>query len=135
MLALATLLSSAILTLSLTTAPSADMGPCTGTPPSAGTIIRGPVLHVLDGATLCVALGANPDRWVPLALAGARTQSIAAGSAARGTLMGVAFAQDVTCEILGASHGLTIADCRVDDRRISERLNEPDAIRVGLSWR
>lgn len=135
MLALATLFGSAVLALSPTMDPRPDVGPCTGSAPPSGAVIRGPVLHVLDGVTLCVAMGATPDMWVPVELVDARKGSAAPGLATRRTLMAAAFARDVTCDVLGVSHGRTIAHCRVDGRFLSERIHEPVAIRAGLSWR
>lgn len=131
MLALATLLS-----LALSTAPAPSAAPCTGNPPPVGELLRGPVLHVLDGVTLCVALGATPDTWVPLQLAEARTGfQTSHGTPTRGTLMAVAFAQDVTCQVIGVSGGRNLADCWVDDRLIVERLSDPDAVQQGRLWR
>lgn len=130
MLTLAVLFGSAVLALSPTTASGLDLGPCAGSPPTSAATIRGPVLHVLDGVTLCVALGATPDSWVPLELAGAQSRS-----AAPGTLMAVAFAQMVTCDVTGTRRGRTIAACRIDDTLVSERILDPEAIQLGLSWR
>ena len=131
MLALATLLS-----LALSTVPAPSDGPCAGKPPAIGELLRGPVLHVLDGVTLCVALGARPDAWVPLQLVVARTgPKTNHGAPTRGTLMAVAFAQDVTCQVVGVSGGRTLADCWVDDHLIAERINDPDAVLQGRLWR
>lgn len=136
MLALTTLVGLAASALSLSTAPIPTLGLCTAAPPSLGTTLRGPVLHVLDGVTLCLALGTTPDTWIPLQIAEARGGSTSQTAApARGTLMAVAFARDITCEVVGVSHGRSVADCRVDDRLISEQIHEPDAIQAGLAWR
>jgi len=42
---------------------------CTARQPAPGAVVRGPVLPVRDGETLCVALGATPDLWLPVRLA------------------------------------------------------------------
>ena len=136
MLALVTILAlsaSAFLptTVSLPTVPLRDAAaPCTGAPPPPGAVLRGPVLHVLDGVTLCVALGTTPDKWVPLELAAARR-----GAPARGTLMAVAFSRNVTCQVIDTSGATSIADCRLNDRPLTELIVDPGAIRAGLSWR
>ena len=137
MLALAALVGLIASTLSLTVAPApSGAGPCTGAPPPVGSVIHGPVLHVLDGVTLCVALGAAPNTWIPVEIADARaTPSTRMGAPSRGTLMAVAFAQNVTCQMVGASRGRTIADCSIDGRLVSEQIHEPDAVQAGLSWR
>jgi hypothetical protein len=137
MLVLATLVGLAASALSLPTAPALGaVGPCTGAPPPVGTVIRGPVLHVLDGVTICVALGATPDRWIPVRLAATHGFTpTGLGTPSRGTLMAVAFSQNVSCQIVGAWGGRDLADCSVDGRSITEQLHEPDAIQAGLSWR
>lgn len=131
MLALATIIGLALSAVSLPAAPSqAAAAPCTGAAPPRGAVLHGPVLHVIDGVTLCVALGETPDKWVPLVLADARGDA-----PARGTLMALAFSQNLTCKVIGASHATSIADCRLHDRPLTELIVEPGAIRAGLSWR
>jgi hypothetical protein len=34
--------------------------------PPSGQTVSGPVLHVIDGRTLCIAQGPTPDQWIPL---------------------------------------------------------------------
>lgn len=127
--------------IALTPAPHAgervpERGPCLGSAPDVGAVIRGPVLHVLDGSRLCVALGTAPDRWAPVQLVEDSDQSIGAAERRdRGTLMAAAFAQDLTCEVVGISAGQAIARCALDDRPLSEALAHPEVIKAGLRWR
>lgn len=116
--------------------PTTTAGPCKGPPPAIGAVLHGPVLHVIDGDTFCVALGATPDRWTPLRLASVRPHapSIATRSE-HGTLMAVAFAQNVTCRVVGAAEARTLAVCEMDGHSIADRLEDPAAIRAGQQWR
>lgn len=109
-----------VLTLLSAGAAAAQEPPCRGEAPAAGVEIRGPVLHVLDGHTLCVATGADPAAWRPIVLADAPAD------AAWGALMDVAFGKDVTC---------TGSVCRIDGRSIGERLQDPAAAKAGVAWR
>lgn len=109
-----------VLTLLSAGAAAAQESPCRGEAPMAGVDVRGPVLHVLDGHTLCVATGADPATWRPIVL------SDAPADASWGALMGVAFGKDVVC---------TGAVCRIDGQSIGARLQEPAAAKAGVDWR
>lgn len=106
-------------------AAAAQTAPCGGAAPAAGVEIRGPVLHVLDGQTLCVATGTDPSKWLPLKLEDAPAAS------SWGALMGVAFGQDVTCIAQGAGR---TAICRIEGRSVGAQLDR-EATRAGVAWR
>jgi hypothetical protein len=110
--------------LALAGAGAASAATCAGKAPAAGASVHGPVLEVIDGQTLCVALGATPDRWVALKLAGTAGRS-------RGALMAVAFSQTVTCRVVAAG----AAVCDLDGRSIAARVGESEAMRLGMAWR
>jgi hypothetical protein len=38
---------------------------CRAPAPAVGQTVSGPVLHVIDGRTLCLAQGPTPDQWIP----------------------------------------------------------------------
>lgn len=105
-------------------AAAARTAPCGGAAPAAGVEIRGPVLHVLDGQTLCVATGADPSQWAPVKLADAPSAS------SWGALMGVAFGEDVICTAQGGA-----AICRIAGRSIGAQLNDAEATKAGVAWR
>ena len=105
-------------------AAAAQTSPCRGEAPAAGVQVQGPVLHVLDGQTLCVATGTDPSRWLPLKL------EDAPASASWGALMSVAFGQDVTC--MAQAGGAAI--CRIAGRSIGGRL-DGEAAKAGVAWR
>lgn len=113
---------------------AAAQTPCGAPAAEAGAHLRGPVLHVLDGETLCLALGPTPDQWLQLRLGDPR--EAAAGTAPpRGTLMSVAFGRDVNCRILGVAEIGNSATCERDGRTLSARAREPKAIQAGARWR
>lgn len=109
---------------------------CTGQIPAEGSL-RGPVLQVEDGATLCVALGATPDRWVRLTLADAPAsnpiqQAASTDENPRGTLMAVAFSQMVDCQVEADGR----ARCALPDgRSVGALLKTRAAWAAGKEWR
>ena len=64
---------------------------CTAAAPDPGQEISGPVLEVIDGRTLCVALGPTPDQWVRVRLADG------APDASRAALVAAVFARKLDC--------------------------------------
>jgi hypothetical protein len=108
-----------------TSAMAADAGLCGAPPPVAGVTFRGPVLHVMDGRSLCVARGDMPDQWVALQLDDAPAE------ASRGTLMAVAFAKDVDCRMAAGGRAV----CTLDGASIGQLARAPEAVRAGQAWR
>ncbi|WGM37867.1 hypothetical protein [Caulobacter sp. NIBR1757] len=109
---------------------------CTGAAPADG-VLRGPVLQVEDSATLCVALGATPDRWVRLTLADAPAvnpiqRASNTDENPRGTLMAVAFSQMVDCRLQADGRAL----CALQDgRSVGALLKSRAAWVAGKDWR
>ena len=109
---------------------------CTAQAPTGG-VLRGPVLQVEDGATLCVALGATPDTWVRLTLADAPAangmqRASSTDENPRGTLMAVAFSQTVDCQIQADGRAL----CALQDgRSVGALMKTRAAWAVGKEWR
>ena len=108
---------------------------CQGSAPSVGAEIHGPVLQVLDSERLCVALGATPDQWVEVRLAPEPLQKTSAYPANRGSLMAVAFAQNITCKIIDTEAGLPVAACKVEDQSVRALTRQPAAYTAGQAWR
>lgn len=119
-------------------AASAGTSPCAGKAPAVGAAVHGPVLDVIDGETLCVALGATPDHWVALRLAGLpRAAAPARGQEdrARGVLMAVAFSQNVTCRVVATDRAGASAVCDLDGLAIPKRMQTSGAVDAGWVWR
>lgn len=116
-------------------AHAADL--CAAASPAVGAEIHGPVLHVVDGRRFCIALGDTPDRWVELELADQGLIRAAAHADAnpRGALMSVAFAQNVTCKVVGAANGRPLATCAIDGQALGALAAKSQAISSGRAWR
>ena len=142
-LVLAASLSSALLCVA--TACSAQAAepqtPCNGPSPVAGVELRGPVLHVIDGETLCVALGFETDSWIRLRLADVppatirRTSTAGDDSNPRGALMQVALAQMAVCRTQKDDAGQVAAVCEIDGKSIGPQLRDPGVQAASYAWR
>lgn len=117
--------------------------PCHGPSPVAGVEIRGPVLHVIDGETLCVALNFNTDSWIRLRLADApKAQPVLKTSTAgqgepnsRGALMQATLAKTAACRTIKADDGSVEALCEVDGRPLGDLLRDPEVVQASYGWR
>lgn len=123
------LLLSVVVAAGLLGAGSATAAPCGAQTLTVGSTLRGPVLHVLDGATLCVALGTAPSDWAALRLSDAPPAST------RSLLMAVAFAKDVDCTVVEAGEAEPVALCAIDGRRLGDLARKPKARRAARAWR
>jgi hypothetical protein len=143
---LRSLIGAAALTASVALlAPAGEAraaAPCAGPAPVAGVEIKGPVLHVIDGSTLCVALGFEPDTWIPLRLADEpHARPLRKASAAdapprsRGVLMEAAFARMAVCRTVEAGDGGVAAVCEVEGKPLGPVLDDPQVIAASQSWR
>jgi micrococcal nuclease len=113
---------------------AAHAATCGGTAPAGAAEFRGPVLEVLDGERLCVALGPDPSAWVPVRLADAVTR-VSTAPASRGALMAASFGQDVTCRIVGQDEQGVVAECAGERGSVGARLASRKIIRAGQTWR
>lgn len=103
---------------------------CRAQAPAAGQTITGPVLHVIDGRTLCLAQGPTPDEWIPVRISSA----VATLPADRERLMAATFAQSLTCRITGAG-AVKVATCTVAGRPLDALLTEPATLTQAKAWR
>jgi hypothetical protein len=122
-------------------AQAAPAGPCTGPRPVAGVEIRGPVLHVIDGETICVALGYAPDEWIRLKLADApapspiRRVSSRAEPDPKSVMMAAAFARMAECRTELDRSGEVVAMCTVDGVPLARALSDGSVIAASMDWR
>lgn len=105
-------------------AAQAQDDPCRAPQAAVGQQVRGPVLHVIDGHTLCVAQTPDPATWVKLEL------QDAPAAATWAELMSVGFGKDVVCVV-----GETGAACRTEGRSLSAELRAPEAKAASTAWR
>jgi hypothetical protein len=103
---------------------------CHAPAPAIGQTVSGPVLHVIDGRTLCLAQGPTPDRWIPLRIAPAAP----ALPIDRERLMAAAFSRSLTCRITGDGPVKT-ATCTLAGRPLEALLSEPATITQAKAWR
>lgn len=113
---------------------AAQAAVCGGAPPEGATSFRGPVLEVLDGERICVALGPDPASWAPVRLADA-LQTVSTAAPSRGALMAASFGQDVTCRILGRDAQGVVATCESARGSIGAIAHKARLIKAGQAWR
>ena len=103
---------------------------CRAPAPPQGQAISGPVLHVIDGRTLCLAQGPTPDQWIPLLI----TPAVPALPVDRERLMAATFSQSLTCKVTGGGAVKTAA-CTLAGRPLEAVLSEPATITQAKTWR
>lgn len=97
----------------------------------AGEVLAGPVLHVPDAQTICVARSYDPKTWVALKVSDADQGSVGA----KRRLESAAFAQDAACNILPGRAARPEAVCRVSGIPLAERLQSPATLQLAKVWR
>lgn len=126
--------AAAVLAVLAFGAPALAQGPqsqtCRAPAPAAGQTVTGPVLHVIDGRTLCIAQGPTPDRWIPLRI----SPSVAALPLDRERLMAAAFSRSLICTVTGGGPVRT-ATCTLAGRPLEALLAEPATMMEAKSWR
>ena len=98
---------------------------------AAGEVLTGPVLHVPDAQTICVARSHDPKTWGSLSVSDADRASITE----KRKLESAAFAQDATCSILPGRSGRPAALCRIAGVPLAERLQAPATLQLAKIWR
>jgi hypothetical protein len=96
---------------------------CAAPPPVPGQVLHGPVLHVPDAATVCIATGPAPSDWV--------AAPIERAAPSRGLLMAAAFGQNATCRV--ADDGRAV--CTIEGVSLARRLQQPEVERASAIWR
>ena len=91
-----------------------------------GATFSGPVVDVLDGDSLCVAVGPEPKDWVEVRLADfyAPELSETAGALAKAALKRIALGQTATCVAGMRTYDRVAARCQVDGRPIGDQMRE-----------
>jgi hypothetical protein len=102
---------------------------CTAAAPAAGQALTGTVLQVVDGQTVCIALGPTPDQWVRVRLAGADAD------ASRGVLMAATFGKELDCRMHAADGEGARADCSLAGVSVTTLLREPEVKLQATDWR
>lgn len=129
-------LSGAAVALAVMTSASASQAQtvaqtCRGPAPAAGQTVSGPVLHVIDGRTLCIAQGSTPDHWVPLRV----SASVTLLPDDRERLMAATFSHALSCRITGGRDAVKTATCTLAGRPLDDLLTAPATITEATAWR
>jgi len=86
-----------------------------------GGTFSGPVVHVIDGDSFCVAIGDGQDRWVEVRLADFSAPELKAGGAkAKSTLERLAMGQQATCVAGAPSYDRVVSRCRINGRPVGD---------------
>lgn len=109
-------------------ADAARAGVCAAPLPQPGEVIKGPVLHVEDGETLCVAEGFEPSRWVAL-------QVVDGAEVPKAALMAAAFGKDAVCKVESVTDGRAVASCAIEERPLAALLQRPEVMKAAGGWR
>ena len=120
------------LLLGLAFAPAALADPCEAIPEDGrlpgyltlGATFTGEVVEVIDGDSLCVAVGPTPPDWVEVRLADFFAPEIATpeGLVARTALEGIAKGRTAQCVAGFATYDRIAAQCRIDGSSIGDQM-------------
>ena len=90
-----------------------------------GERFSGPVVHIADGDSLCVAVGPRRGAdWVEVRLADFHAPELKApgGREARNALKGITGGRRVDCVSRGRTWDRVAADCRLGDQSLGDRM-------------
>ena len=116
-------------------ATEAQAGVCGGQAPAVGAQLKGPVLQVIDGGHLCVAMDTSPSTWVEVQVLDPRLVRASTSDDARRRLMAAAFARDAVCVITGKTGDKVTAACMIEGEHLGARLNQPEIVKAAQIWR
>jgi hypothetical protein len=103
------------------TAHAADM--CRGSAPTAGAVVHGPVLAILDDETLCLGKSGPASGWVRAPLGRI--------SAKRSALMAAAYGKNATCVFKPGGE----AECTIEGEPLTAVLRRPEVAQTAAAWR
>jgi hypothetical protein len=112
-----------------TAAPSPVVAKCSARTPADGRWFSGPVLQVMDGQTLCVALGPTPAEWVQVRIAGIPPQST------RQALLAASFGRTVVCSPTNTPASDPEARCTVEGAALDTAVTAGAVHDQTLTWR
>jgi endonuclease YncB( thermonuclease family) len=137
----AALLGAAVVLMAATTA-RAD--PCKAIPDNGpvpaflapGKTFSGPVVRVLDGDSLCVAVGPGPASWVEVRLVDfyAPESSEPGGPAAKAALERIALGKQANCRAGPQSYDRVVSSCTIDGRSIGGMMRAAGILEGGRGF-
>jgi len=98
-----------------------------------GSNFSGPVVQVLDGDSLCVAVGDTPLQWVEVRLADFYASELekAQGGAARDALMRIAFGKRAYCISGLRTHDRIAARCEISGHAVGDLMRDAGVAEAG----
>lgn len=103
---------------------------------SPGSTFSGPVAHIGDGDSLCVAVGPGRESLVEVRIADFYAPELSApgGATAKQALSDIAYRRTVTCRAQHRSHDRVVAVCRLGGRSLGDHMRRA-GIREGGNGR
>ena len=129
--------------VAISTAAHAD--PCKaisddGTMPSylsVGSTFSGKVVHVIDGDSMCIAVGAGHENWVEVRLTDfyAPESSSAGGPAAKAALERIALGKNASCVAGLRTYDRVAARCSIDGQGVGDQMHRAGVKEGGRAYR
>lgn len=123
---------------------SANADPCKAIPDNGpappflqpGRTFSGPVVRVIDGDSLCVAVGAGPASWVEVRLVDfyAAESGSPGGAGARAALQRIALGKRADCTAGPQSYDRVVSACTISGRAIGEMMRASGASQGGRGY-
>lgn len=107
---------------------------CAAPKPAAGVSFSGPVLQVIDGRRVCVALSPDPKDWIEVAPVGVTPVS-SGDDDARALLMASTFSRRIDCVAEDPRGRAVAAVCTVDGLTLTDALQAQKAGPEWKTWR
>jgi hypothetical protein len=128
----------------LALAATARADPCTAIPDvgpvppylQPGSHFSGPVVLVLDGDSLCVAVGPGAANWVEVRLEDFYAPEMSAdGDDAKAALQRVAMGKEVVCTAGPQSYDRVVSSCQIGDRSLGDLMRAAGVSQGGRGYR
>jgi hypothetical protein len=107
---------------------------CSAPKPAPGQAFSGPVMQVIDGGRLCVALTPEPSGWIEVAPAGLMPASLSSGDG-RTLLMATTFSKTVECVAADPHDSSVGAVCTVEGQTLADAMTAQKARPDWRNWR
>lgn len=100
-----------------------------------GASFSGPVSHVIDGDSLCVAVGPGEPAWVEVRLVDFHAPELSqpGGAAAKSVLMRLAMGQHATCVANLRTYDRIAARCRINGRPLGDLMRSAGVAESGAA--
>jgi len=128
------IMASVLSAMVLLGASAAHADPCKAIPDTGplpgylypGARFAGPVVHIGDGDSLCVAVGAGPQNWVEVRISGFYAPELHEpdGKQAKAALSSIARGRSAVCVADHQSYDRIVARCYIGGRLIGDLMRQ-----------